>query len=223
MQAFLTRRGIFAASMLTISAIAATSTHASADDAGVVDEGGAADAMVADAAEAGNAAPADAAGTTADATVPSADASPGDALGSGLPGYVTPDGAPPVYSGGDIFQALCVQNPNVTNFDFATVASPYPDAAGCKAYNDEGHNAAHSCLCDNCFKLMQQCDALPGCREILKCQFDAGCTNSTSCYLAPGAPCSTVIDAWGTGSVSTALTQYLTTCGAAASTPCPSQ
>jgi hypothetical protein len=223
MQAFLTRRGIFAASMLTISAIAATSTHASADDAGVVDDGGAADATPLDSATEAGSVP-DATGATgSDATVAATDASAEAATGSGLPMYITPDGGPPAYSGGDIFQRLCVQNPGVMNFSFTTVIAPYAAPASCKTYNDEGHNAAHSCMCDNCFTLMQQCDALPGCREILKCQWDAGCTDSTTCYLAPGAPCAAPIDAWGTGSVSTALTQYLTTCGAKATPPCPTQ
>jgi hypothetical protein len=94
--------------------------------------------------------------------------------------------------------------------------------ASCVAYaGSEGHATVHTCFCNSCFDLMQQCDALQGCREILKCELDSGCTDSTSCYLLPGAPCASVIDAWGTGSVATALTQYITACGSAATPACP--
>jgi hypothetical protein len=68
---------------------------------------------------------------------------------------------------------------------------------------------------------MQQCDALAGCQAIWKCSADSGCTDSNTCYLNPGAPCVTVINEWGTGSVHTALEQMLGVCGQAATPACP--
>jgi hypothetical protein len=224
MQGFLTRRGIYAAAMMTIAAIAATSSHASADDAGPADAGD--DAATADAtADAAG----EAAAPTEDATTGTSDASGDAAVAADAPSvpgvpYAQPDGAPPGYSGGDIFQRLCIDAPTNVNYAFNVVTAPYADAASCKtATVTEGHKAVHDCYCDSCFSLVQQCDALPGCQAILKCELDSGCTDSNSCYLLPGAPCYTVISSWGTGSVATALTQFLQTCSAAATPACPKQ
>jgi hypothetical protein len=138
------------------------------------------------------------------------------------PQYVQPDGALPPYSAGNVYDLLCIQDPGVVPFDFSGVQAPYNDAAGCKAFDKIGHMAAHSCLCDACFKLQQQCDSLPGCQEIQKCGFDTGCTDANSCYLISGK-CVTPINNWGTGSVATALSQALESCGKAASPSCPIQ
>ena len=100
--------------------------------------------------------------------------------------------------------------------------APYTTPAECKAFGNSGHTAAHSCLCDACFSVQQQCDALPGCQEIQKCGFDTGCTDANSCYLV-GGKCVTPINNWGTGSVATALSQALEACGSAAKPACPSQ
>jgi hypothetical protein len=123
---------------------------------------------------------------------------------------------------GDIYTTLGVSAAGLpTPFSYTTVTAPYTDIPGCMAANAQGHTAMHNCLCMNCFSLMQQCDALPGCQAIWKCGADSGCNSPNACYLLPGAPCVTVIDEWGTGSVDTALTQALETCGAAASPACP--
>jgi hypothetical protein len=177
------------------------------------------------------AAPDDSGNAAMDATLGTADASGADAAiadAANAPynegtGFVQSDGSLPAYSGGDIFQRLCIDPPTNVNFAFDTIKAPYTDAAGCMAFNNQGHPAVHNCFCAGCFELMQQCDALPGCQQILKCELDAGCTDSNSCYLLPGAPCYSVINSWGTGSVMTALTSYLQTCGQGLTPACPSQ
>jgi hypothetical protein len=90
------------------------------------------------------------------------------------------------------------------------------------AFTKNGHTAAHSCMCQNCFALQQQCDALPGCQEIEKCAFDTGCNSANACYLTNGK-CVAPINNWGTGSVSTALSSNLQTCGNMANPACPTQ
>lgn len=205
------RRSVFAACILAIGGMAAD------PDGG---DAAAADASV-DAAQA-----VDATTTTPDATV----APPADASGTMSDGavastgsqYVLPDGALPPYSAGNIYDLLCVQDPGIVPFDFTKVKAPYADMAGCIAFDKTGHTAAHSCLCQNCFTLQQQCDALPGCQEIEKCAFDTGCNSANACYLSNGK-CVAPINNWGTGSVSTALSSYLQTCGNMANPACPTQ
>jgi hypothetical protein len=206
MQPLTSRRSVFLACILAIGGMAADP------------DGG-------DAAASQDAAPPDASTAPADATVgddASSEAASDAAAASDAVQYVTPDGASPPYSAGNVYDLLCVQDPNVTPFAFNTVKTPYTTPAECKAFGTSGHMAAHACLCDACFVLQQQCDALPGCQEIQKCGFDTGCTDPNSCYLI-GAKCATQIDNWGTGSVSTALTQLLENCGKAASPACPAQ
>jgi hypothetical protein len=159
---------------------------------------------------------------------------PGPLDAPGVTGWAGPpsddgsldDGAVPTYDG-DIFTALNVSAAGLpTPFSYTSVTAPYTDMAGCMAFSSPGvtaHTAEHNCLCTSCFSLMQQCDALPGCQAIWKCSADAGCTTADACYLLPGAPCVTVINEWGTGSVSTALDQALNTCGQAANPACPAQ
>lgn len=150
--------------------------------------------------------------------------SPGPNMWPGPPGY---DASPPTVSG-DIYAMLGITNPNATTFTYTSVQAPYPDAAGCKAFDSQGHQAVHDCLCTNCFNKMQQCDALTGCRAIIKCAWDSGCdpsasiSSATSCYpLTAAGGCKTPIDQYGTGSVSTALSQQVGLCGI--SNGCPRQ
>jgi hypothetical protein len=134
------------------------------------------------------------------------------------------DGYVPVFDGGgNILDYLGVRpsTPLPAPFAYNGVQSPYPDATACMAYDAQGHPSTHSCLCTKCFQLTQECDSLPGCKAILKCAEDSGCTDANSCYLLPGAPCVQVINDYGTGSVSTALEQMLRACGA--SNGCPTQ
>jgi len=219
------RHQLLAVCVLAIGAVAAAPNDAEVDD----DASTAADATAASADA--TTAPADASATT-DATVGNVaptpessvpDGNEGDASDDG-PQYVTPDGSLPPYSAGNVYQLLCVADPDETDFNFSTIAAPYADTAGCMAFNpmSEGHATARACLCQNCFALQQQCDALPGCQQIQKCGFDTGCNSPDTCYLIGGA-CATQIDNWGVGSVATALTQMLETCGQSASPACPVQ
>lgn len=208
------RRSVFAACILAIGGMAA-------------DPDGGTDAMAADdaAMEAG---PTEASTTTTpDATTtPVVDASGGsdDAdLMSDVPQYVMPDGALPAYSAGNVYDLLCVQDPGVVPFDYSAVKPPYATPTECKAFlPSQGHTTARACLCDSCFTLQQECDALPNCQIIQKCGWDTGCTDANSCYLV-GGKCVTQINNAGTGSVATALSQLLEACGQAASPACPSQ
>ena len=194
--------------------MAASPAAAAPDDAGADAAPGDASAAIdtGTAAEAG----ADATGLAVDASPDAAEPADG-ALGPSS--YVMDDGSVPSYSGGDIFQRLCVENPNPPTFLFTSVPAPYATPAACKTFISE-HAAARSCLCEmtNCFALQQQCDALPGCREIQKCGFDTGCHDANGCYLISGL-CVAPIDKWGTGSVATALSQMLETCGQSHSCP----
>jgi hypothetical protein len=221
------RRIFFAACILAIGGVAARPAGADPGDGGGEDAG--LDASTADASP-GDASPAadtgvetDAAPAGMDATVVADGGAASDDSSMGVSSYVMDDGALPSYSGGDIFQRLCVDNPNATAFEFSSVAAPYKtgDVTACTNFV-AGHTAARACLCQNCFSLQQQCDALPGCREIQKCGLDSGCTDANSCYLVNGA-CVTPINNWGTGSVATALSQLLDLCGQSASPACPAQ
>jgi hypothetical protein len=221
------RRIFFAACILAIGGVAARPAGADPGDGGVDDAG--VDASTSDASP-GDASPTADTGVETEAAAPGMDATVvGDAGAAsddssmGVSTYVMDDGALPTYSGGDIFQRLCVDNPDPANFSFSSVATPYAngDVTACTNFVAE-HTAARACLCQNCFTLQQQCDALPGCREIQKCGFDKGCTDANSCYLIQGL-CVTPINNWGTGSVATALSQLVDTCGQAASPACPAQ
>jgi hypothetical protein len=129
--------------------------------------------------------------------------------------------ASPVAFSGDIYKMLCVQNPNETTFSYDSVKAPYADSAACKLFDNQGHPGPHDCLCGACFSFMQQCDAIAGCRAIAKCAWDSGCTSANGCYLGLTAPCTNVIDQWGTGSVSTGLQAALSSCGQ--TNQCPAQ
>jgi len=68
--------------------------------------------------------------------------------------------------------------------------------------------------------MMQQCDALPGCQQIVACSFKTGCDSANTCYLIQ-AECADVINQWGESSVSTGLALNILNCGQAASPACP--
>jgi len=133
--------------------------------------------------------------------------------------------APAAAAAPGCFDKVCIKDKPATlvNFRFDQVAAPYPDAASCKTYNSDfpaTNTAARPCLCDNCFKLQQQCDALKGCREELQCVLDSGCTDIGSCYMnappgRPDAPCRAVVDKWGNTSIASTLVEYLGECAAA--------
>jgi hypothetical protein len=135
--------------------------------------------------------------------------------------------------GGGIYSKLGVPPPAASAdggltpqpFDFKDVKSPYDDVASCKTFSSadvpkDFHSDQRACLCDNCFDLMQECDALQGCQQIMKCILDIQCTDSNSCYLAPqktaldpdGKGCVEVIDRWGNAGVATALSNNIGTC-----------
>jgi hypothetical protein len=224
MQPFVSRRSLFAASLLAVLGLAADPNDAGSDaaaaDAAVdaaMDSGATADATVT---------PVD--GATADVGAPAPDTGSGeDAAPEASPetpegnGFVQDDGGLPTYSGPDIFTRLCMTAPDVTPFVYSDVKAPYTTPADCKTFLPaSGHAAARSCLCDNCFTLQQQCDALAGCQTIQKCGWDTGCTDSNSCYLVQGL-CATQINNAGTGSVSTALSQAIEGCSS--SNMCPAQ
>ncbi len=111
----------------------------------------------------------------------------------------------------------CIPRP----FIYEDVPEPYPegDVNACKAFTeaDEGlteeQASRRECFCDACIDLMRQCDALPGCTEMRQCAWRTGCNGPYACYLLPTAPCRTVIDKWGNGSVSAALNTELADCG----------
>jgi hypothetical protein len=137
------------------------------------------------------------------------------------------DASPPP-ANPDIFNMLGIANPNAASFTYSTdVKAPYTDAIGCKAFDAQGHTTLHNCLCDKCFTQIQECDALPGCRAIAKCAWDSGCdpsaaiTAAGTCYPLAGGGCTAPINQYGTGSVSTSLSQQIGLCGKKYG--CPSQ
>jgi hypothetical protein len=157
-----------------------------------------------------------------------------DSTGRGQPGGTEAD------AGGDIYTKLGVTPPSATGDDgtptpvpflYESVPSPYDDGdvAACKAFTSPDapanfHTEQRGCICDNCFDLERQCDALQGCQQIMKCILDIGCTDSNSCYLAPqktaldpdAKGCVDVIDLWGNAGVATALSNQIGDCEKAA-------
>jgi hypothetical protein len=118
-------------------------------------------------------------------------------------------------SSGDIFSTLGIEKPSYPEFLYTSIKDPWPEdtVAACNAF-DTRWPKQRACICDNCMELIHECDALPGCKEILTCAVTLGCTDSASCYYAPanGTGCQTQIDEWGTGSVSTALIVLIASC-----------
>jgi hypothetical protein len=208
----ISRGSLFVVACISIAGIAASPNDSGALDgdasASPGDSGASTDATMA-------------ANGAAEAAVPDSAVNPFESGPSGWPGPTEADGAPPPFSGPNIFQQLCMDDPKAPAFAFTSVPAPYTDAAGCKLFDSQGHATLHNCQCDSCFDLIQQCDALKSCREIHKCRMDSGCTDSNSCYLLPGSPCTTVINQWGSGGVATALVTMLGTCGT--TNKCPNQ
>jgi hypothetical protein len=223
-QAKLTPHHLLAVCALAIGAVAAAPNDADVEDD--ASTGDATTAPVADASVTTDATttPVDATVTTPPADAATASEASGDDASDDGPQYVTPDGALPPYDAGDPFSLLCVANPHETDLSYSSFPAPYTGTAGCIAFNplNEGHPAPRTCLCNNCYTLQQQCDAIPGCQAIQKCAFDTGCTTVDSCYLVQGL-CAAVINQWGNGSVATALADELNICGQALSPPCPAQ
>jgi hypothetical protein len=212
------KRSLFAVCIVTIAGIAATPGRAGADDGGIGDDAGLDAAL--DAAPDAMPSTADAS-PTPDATIDMPDATP-TPTSSGS-GPMADDGAVPTYTGGNIYQALCIDDPTIADptakpFVFANVQPAYTTPAACKMFDAQGHTSVHNCYCDSCFSAMQQCDSLPGCRAILKCELDKGCTDPTSCYFTA---CGTIIDKWANTSTASFLTYLLEQCGK--TNNCPTQ
>jgi hypothetical protein len=171
MQPFVSKRSLFAASLLALLGLAADPNDAGSDASPVADA--APDAAAGDAAVDASAAldatvpVSDGAGEAAsdDGATPPAEAGPSEGVG-----FVQDDGGLPTYTGPNIFDFLCVERPDNTPLAYVDVKAPYTTPAACKTFAPEvGHSTARSCLCDSCFALQQQCDALAGCRTIQKC------------------------------------------------------
>lgn len=227
MQAFVLRRGLFAASILVLTALAATGR---ADDGGAdAGEDAGATALADASADAAQSTDATVSGddamTAGDSTTSTGDdVSTFDLITSDA-GPVMDDGLLPTYTGPSIWTQLCLvdpatQDPTAAPYSFSSVQPPYTDVAGCMQYQDNvGHTDVHNCYCNSCFDTIQQCDALEGCKEILKCELDSGCTDADSCYFTSG--CGTVIDKWNNTSLAAFITSQLETCVTANN--CPKQ
>jgi hypothetical protein len=113
-------------------------------------------------------------------------------------------------------------------FLFDKVADPYTVDSGqaCEAFSTD-YPTSRACLCTNCYNLMHQCDALPGCIEIRACIWKSGCQDTNSCYLlkTSGDPtgCVDVIDKWGNTGDDVAIATSLLQCGQKATPACPAQ
>jgi len=142
-----------------------------------------------------------------------------------LPGPPSNDGAlddgfmPPfTLDNGDALLYLGICQTLPTPFSYTSVTAPYTDAAGCMAFDNLGHPNVQNCLCQKCFSLIQQCDALPLCQAALKCGENSTClgmtglTGSECIYLLPGAPCVSPIDNPGNGSVAVGLFNAIGSC-----------
>ncbi|MET0285460.1 MAG: hypothetical protein ABW352_13350 [Polyangiales bacterium] len=98
---------------------------------------------------------------------------------------------------------------------FSELKIPFNDPAGCLATNAKKHQDSSgitSCRCNSCFEAMQECEAVPGCQEIVACSNRTGCREEFSCYLIPGAQCVQTIDQWGNSSLATAIALEIMAC-----------
>jgi hypothetical protein len=214
-----TPRLFLAACALAIGVVAATpaSDAAAPDDSGAPDDATTADGATGDAA------------TNDGCVLPTTLPEDGGPNAEELSGPPSDDGslddgyAPPfTLNNGDALGYLGICQTLPAPFVYSAVKAPYTDVAGCMAFDNEGHPNAHNCLCQKCFSLIQQCDSLPTCQVILKCNEDTGCKGSDGCYLFPtGAGCVAQINNAGTGSVATFIEQAIGTCGT--SNNCPAQ
>jgi hypothetical protein len=100
-------------------------------------------------------------------------------------------------------------------YDFSALKIPFESSEKCKAtfskkYQDT--SPVTTCRCDQCLDKMQECEAVPGCVEIMACSNRTGCRNEFDCYLFPGAGCQEVIDRWGNSSLATAISIDIMAC-----------
>jgi hypothetical protein len=223
----LTPRLFFVACALAIGVVAQASPDATAPSS----DAGAGDATVAEAqAPAAEAAPAeDASSEDAGETGCVEPTVLGDGSGppaNQLSGPPSDDGslddgyiAPFTVTGysGDALGYLGVCQSLPTPFSYTSVKAPYMDATGCMAFNNLGHPNVQNCLCQKCFSLIQQCDALPLCQAALQCGENSTCLGESSSlasdclYLFNGA-CVSQIDNPGNGSVAVGIFNALGTC-----------
>jgi hypothetical protein len=220
MQTFVwTPRLFLTACALAIGVVAQASPEGGASDATAPDDSGTQDSATQDDGASADACPGT--GNTYNTTGANEWPGPPSNDGSLDDGYM----APFTLNSGNALEYLGICTTLPTPYSYTTVKPAYADAAGCMAFNNQGHKASHDCLCQKCFSLMQQCDSLSACQAIWKCSQDSGCTNANSCYLigngAGAPPCVAVINAAGTGSVSTGMESNLGTCGT--NNGCPAQ
>ena len=98
---------------------------------------------------------------------------------------------------------------------FDELKIPFTDPAGCVAVNAKNRQDTSeitSCRCSACFQAMQECEAVPGCPEIMACSNRTKCQDEFSCYLLPGAQCAPVIDLWGNSSLAVTISLELMAC-----------
>jgi hypothetical protein len=103
---------------------------------------------------------------------------------------------------------------------FSELKQPFNDAAGCTSTMAKKHqdtSGVTSCRCNACLDSMEECEAVPGCIEIMTCSNQTGCLDEFSCYLLPGAKCAPVIDQWGNSSLATAIALDIMACSKTAS------
>jgi hypothetical protein len=134
-----------------------------------------------------------------------------DGDSSGSAGSGGGGGSPGAADGGDIYDQLGIDPPpeDTPDFTYSDVPAPYEDIDGCKAFSDT-YPDERGCMCDNCFDLMQQCDALQGCQEMFECQLEQQCVDENDCYF--GGKCTEIYDRWGNTGASTALSRLIGTC-----------
>ena len=121
----------------------------------------------------------------------------------------------PLTRGGNIFEALCVADPRSPTpttkpFSFTTVPGPVHDGGRVPGLQRRGSRSRARLLLQPVLHPHQQCDALQGCRETMKCGLDNNCTDPTTCYFAS---CTTVINKWANTSAATFLSAKLESCG----------
>jgi hypothetical protein len=100
-------------------------------------------------------------------------------------------------------------------YKFSELELPYETSDQCIMHGEEERDdtsAESECMCNQCLELMQECDVLPGCVEIVACAMESGCRDEFFCYLIPGAPCTETIDRWGNATLATAVSVALLDC-----------
>jgi hypothetical protein len=98
---------------------------------------------------------------------------------------------------------------------FSELKPPFPDGPACianAAKKRQDTSAVTICRCNSCMELMQECEAVTGCTDIIACVNRSGCRDEFSCYLFPGAPCTATIDQWGNSSLATVIALDIMKC-----------